>query len=134
MSTATMYAPERKKPLPPTGPAAVAMAVLGGKWTLPIIEQLTLAGKPMRFVAIQRALQVRGVGISTEQLRSRLNRMVEDGLLTRQHYREFPPRVDYDLTRQARELEPILRELGTWGRTNCTVDDTRVSVRSVRAS
>src|SRR3712207_8104293 len=43
-------------------------------------------------------------GISTEQLRSRLNRMVADGLLTRQRYREVPPRVDYELTERAREL------------------------------
>ncbi len=37
-------------------------------------------------------------GISTEQLRSRLNRMVADGMLTRKRYREVPPRVDYELT------------------------------------
>ena len=54
-------------------------------------------------------------GISTEQLRSRLNRMVADGLLTRQRYREVPPRVDYELTDRARELMPILGALARWG-------------------
>ncbi len=54
-------------------------------------------------------------GISTEQLRSRLNRMVADGMLTRQRYREVPPRVDYELTERARELMPILGELARWG-------------------
>lgn len=54
-------------------------------------------------------------GISTEQLRSRLNRMVADGMLTRQRYREVPPRVDYELTERARELTPILGELARWG-------------------
>lgn len=54
-------------------------------------------------------------GISTEQLRSRLNRMVADGLLTRQRYREVPPRVDYELTERARELMPILGALARWG-------------------
>ena len=48
-------------------------------------------------------------GISTEQLRSRLNRMVADGLLTRQRYREVPPRVDYELTERSRELMPVHR-------------------------
>jgi hypothetical protein len=54
-------------------------------------------------------------GISTEQLRSRLNRMVADGMLTRKRYREVPPRVDYALTERARELMPILGELARWG-------------------
>ena len=54
-------------------------------------------------------------GISTEQLRSRLNRMVADGLLTRQRYREVPPRVDYELTPRSRELLPVLGALARWG-------------------
>jgi hypothetical protein len=54
-------------------------------------------------------------GISTEQLRSRLNRMVADGMLTRKRYREVPPRVDYELTDRARELMPVLGELARWG-------------------
>ena len=48
-------------------------------------------------------------GISTEQLRSRLNRMVADDLLTRQRYREVPPRVDYELTERSRALLPVDR-------------------------
>ena len=54
-------------------------------------------------------------GISTEQLRSRLNRMVADGLLTRQRYREVPPRVDYELTERSRELMPVIGALARWG-------------------
>ena len=54
-------------------------------------------------------------GISTEQLRSRLNRMVADGMLTRKRYREVPPRVDYELTERARDLMPVLGELARWG-------------------
>ena len=70
-----------------------------------------LAAGPRRFVELQRVLP----GISTEQLRSRLNRMVADGMLTRQRYREVPPRVDYELTPRARELMPVLAELARWG-------------------
>lgn len=54
-------------------------------------------------------------GISTEQLRSRLNRMVADGLLTRQRFREVPPRVEYGLTARAEELMPVLGALARWG-------------------
>jgi DNA-binding HxlR family transcriptional regulator len=70
-----------------------------------------LAGGPRRFVELQRVLP----GISTEQLRSRLNRMVADGLLTRQRYREVPPRVDYELTERARDLLPVIGALARWG-------------------
>jgi hypothetical protein len=41
--------------------------------------------------------------------------MVADGMLTRQRYREVPPRVDYELTPRARELMPVLAELARWG-------------------
>lgn len=70
-----------------------------------------LAAGPRRFVELQRVLP----GISTEQLRSRLNRMVADGMLTRKRYREVPPRVDYELTERARDLMPVLGELARWG-------------------
>ena len=36
-------------------------------------------------------------------------------MLTRQRYREVPPRVDYELTERARELAPVLGELARWG-------------------
>ena len=85
------------------------MDLVGDKWTLLIVRDL--AAGPRRFVELQRVLP----GISTEQLRSRLNRMVADGMLTRKRYREVPPRVDYELTERARELMPILGELARWG-------------------
>ena len=82
---------------------------MGDKWTLLIVRDL--AAGPRRFVELQRVLP----GISTEQLRSRLNRMVADGLLTRQRYREVPPRVDYELTERARDLMPVLGALARCG-------------------
>jgi len=83
--------------------------LVGDKWTLLIVRDL-LAG-PRRFVQLQHILP----GISTEQLRSRLNRMVADGLLTRQRFREVPPRVEYSLTDRARELAPVIGALSRWG-------------------
>lgn len=82
---------------------------MGDKWTLLIVRDL--ASGPRRFVELQRVLP----GISTEQLRSRLNRMVADGMLTRKRYREVPPRVDYELTERAQELLPVLGALARWG-------------------
>ena len=101
--------PPKRHPYDQWSPDARALDLVGDKWTLLIIRDL--AAGPRRFVELQRVLP----GISTEQLRSRLNRMVADGLLTRQRYREVPPRVDYELTERSRELIPVLGALARWG-------------------
>ncbi len=101
--------PPKRHPYNQWSPDARALDLVGDKWTLLIIRDL--ASGPRRFVELQRVLP----GISTEQLRSRLNRMVADGLLTRQRYREVPPRVDYELTERARAVLPVVGALATWG-------------------
>ena len=101
--------PPKRHPYHKWAPDERALDLVGDKWTLLIVRDLS-AG-PRRFVELQRVLP----GISTEQLRSRLNRMVADGLLTRQRAREVPPRVDYELTQRSRELLPVLGALARWG-------------------
>jgi DNA-binding HxlR family transcriptional regulator len=101
--------PPKRHPYNQWSPDARALDLVGDKWTLLIVRDL--AAGPRRFVELQRVLP----GISTEQLRSRLNRMVADGLLTRQRYREVPPRVDYELTERATQLLPVVGELARWG-------------------
>jgi DNA-binding HxlR family transcriptional regulator len=101
--------PPKRHPYDQWSPDARALDLVGDKWTLLIVRDL--AAGPRRFVELQRVLP----GISTEQLRSRLNRMVADAMLTRKRYREVPPRVDYELTPRARELMPVLGELARWG-------------------
>src|SRR3984885_8221141 len=101
--------PPKRHPYDQWSPDARALDLVGDKWTLLIVRDLVSG--PRRFVELQRTLP----GISTEQLRSRLNRMVADGMLTRKRYREVPPRVDYELTERSRELAPVLGELARWG-------------------
>lgn len=101
--------PVKRHPYHQWSPDARALDLVGDKWTLLIVRDL--AGGPRRFVELQRTLP----GISTEQLRSRLNRMVADRLLTRRRYREVPPRVDYELTERSRALLPVIGELARWG-------------------
>ena len=99
----------KRHPYNQWSPDARALDRVGDKWTLLIIRDL--ADGPRRFVDLQRTLP----GISTEQLRSRLNRMVDDELLTRSRYREVPPRVDYELTAEARALLPAIAAIARWG-------------------
>ncbi|HWV83878.1 MAG TPA: helix-turn-helix domain-containing protein [Capillimicrobium sp.] len=108
-ATITAVPSPKRHPYDQWSPDARALDLVGDKWTLLIVRDLVCG--PRRFVELQRVLP----GISTEQLRSRLNRMVADGLLTRQRYREVPPRVDYELTDRARDLVPVIAELSRWG-------------------
>ena len=101
--------PPKRHPYDQWSPDARALDLVGDKWTLLIVRDL--ASGPRRFIELQRVLP----GISTEQLRSRLNRMVADGLLTRKRFREVPPRVDYELTERSRDLMPVLGALARWG-------------------
>ncbi|MGN6169317.1 MAG: winged helix-turn-helix transcriptional regulator [Solirubrobacteraceae bacterium] len=101
--------PSKRHPYDQWTPDARALDLVGDKWTLLIVRDL--AAGPRRFVELQRVLP----GISTEQLRSRLNRMVADGMLTRRRFREVPPRVEYELTERARDLMPTIGELARWG-------------------
>jgi len=102
--------PKKRHPYDQWAPDSRALDLVGDKWTLLIVRDLSPG--PRRFVELHRVLP----GISTEQLRSRLHRMVADGLLTRRRYREVPPRVEYELTERSRDLLPIIAELVRWGR------------------
>lgn len=101
--------PPKRHPYAQWSPDSRALDLVGDKWTLLIIRDL--ASGPRRFVELQRVLP----GISTEQLRSRLNRMVADDLVSRSRHREVPPRVEYALTECARELLPVIGALARWG-------------------
>lgn len=107
----------QRHPCPEVTPEGRALNVVGQKWTLLII--VALEDGPLRFTGLQRCDTLRG--ISTEQLRTRLTQMVVDGLVTRQRYREAPPRVDYELTAKGRALQPTLRALAAWAHTHTEV-------------
>src|SRR5207249_850326 len=68
---------------------------------------------PHRFVDIQRRLE-----LSPNTLTERLGDLVKAGLLTRTAYHEIPPRVDYQATQKARELEPVFASLIEWSKRN----------------
>src|SRR4026209_2727109 len=94
--------PPKRHPYDQWSPDARALDLVGDKWTLLIIRDL--AAGPRRFVELQRTLP----GISTEQLRARVNRTGPHRPPPRQRYREVPPRVDYELTERSRELMPVI--------------------------
>jgi DNA-binding HxlR family transcriptional regulator len=82
--------------------------VLGDRWNLLVIRQACLGTR--RFEDFQRQL-----GIGRNILTVRLNRLVDEGLLTRVEYQQRPVRHEYRLTDKGREAYPILAAMAAWG-------------------
>jgi DNA-binding HxlR family transcriptional regulator len=87
---------------------AAALTVLGEKWSLLVVRELSLGVN--RFDAIQR-----NTGAPRDILASRLRRLEEAGVVERRPYQERPLRHAYHLTPAGDELRPILLALSQWG-------------------
>jgi DNA-binding HxlR family transcriptional regulator len=83
--------------------------VLGRRWSLLILKNFCNK-EVIRFNELKRAL----TGISSTVLSDRLLDLEREGLISKKIYPEMPPKVEYRITPQARELESILSELGKW--------------------
>ncbi|NND05897.1 MAG: helix-turn-helix transcriptional regulator [Saprospiraceae bacterium] len=88
----------------------MALKVIGGKWKPIILVRLDKSSK--RFGQLDASI----MGISRKVLTTQLNELVNDKLVTRTAFRETPPRVEYSLTDKGKELIPIFREVGKWGK------------------
>ena len=85
--------------------------VLGKTWALPILKNLSTKDV-VRFNELKKLL----AGISATVLSDRLSELEKEGLISKKVYAEVPLRVEYSLTRRARELESILNQLNTWAK------------------
>ena len=83
--------------------------VLGRRWSLHILRNLHTK-EVIRFNELKRSL----AGISSTVLSERLLELEREGLVKKKIYPEVPPRVEYSLTPQAKELEVIIKELARW--------------------
>jgi DNA-binding HxlR family transcriptional regulator len=90
-------------------PLAEAVARVGDRWTLLIVEAL-LSG-PLRFNELAERVQ----GIAPNILTSRLRNLEQDGLVLAHPYSTRPPRFVYELTVPGQELAGALRLLAEWG-------------------
>ena len=87
---------------------ARALELVGDRWTLLIIRDVTLGLR--RFDEFLESL-----GVASNVLTDRLNRLVDEGVLERVRYSERPQRFEYHLTRKGRELGVALLALMQWG-------------------
>ena len=96
--------------MPEYDPDCSCCKLLAHKW-MPQIVAVLLSG-PHRFSAVQRAI----AGISDKVLTGRLVELERAGIITRVHYPEIPPRVEYALTPAGLALEGVIAEMHRWSR------------------
>jgi DNA-binding HxlR family transcriptional regulator len=82
--------------------------LVGDKWALAVLDQLS--GGPRRFSELERAL----AGVSRRMLSLTLRRLERNSLVMRTVYPEVPPRVEYEMTPHAGELDAPLCALLAW--------------------
>lgn len=87
---------------------ARTLELVGERWTLLILRDAFLGVR--RFDDFQRSL-----GIARNVLNTRLQRLVDNGLLEKRRYQERPERYEYRLTEMARDLWPSIVALMEFG-------------------
>ncbi len=95
---------------------ARALEVVGERWTLLILRDAFQGVR--RFDDFQRSL-----GVARNVLNTRLQRLVDAGLLEKHRYQERPARHEYRLTTMGRDLWPSLLALMQWGDRYLAGDD-----------
>jgi DNA-binding HxlR family transcriptional regulator len=90
-------------------PAEFTLAMIGGRWKIPIIFHL-LAGRK-RFSELARAIN----GVTQKMLTQQLREMERNGLVVRQVYAQVPPKVEYSLTDLGASLQPVVEAMCDWG-------------------
>jgi DNA-binding HxlR family transcriptional regulator len=90
-------------------PAAIALDVIGERWTPLIVRELLLG--PKRFTDLADGLP----GIGTNILTNRLAGLQEHGVVEKHTLPRPTPVAVYELTDAGRALAPVLRELRAWG-------------------
>ncbi len=94
-------------------PVAPVIDVVFSRWTTPVLWVLQHHG-PLRFTEIREYLGA----VTAKVLTQRLRQLERDGLITRKHFREAPPRVEYSITDLGLSLSPAFRVLAGWATEN----------------
>lgn len=90
-------------------PVSGVLSVLSGKYAMQILCAVGAHGS-LRFGALSEHLP----GASTATLSDRLDELVAAGLLTRTRHKEMPPRVEYALTTEGRDLVTHVGPVVEW--------------------
>ena len=88
------------------------LTLLGQKYAIPLVCAIG-AMEPVRFSSLEGAL----AAASTSTLSTRLDELVDAGIVERTQFDEIPPRVEYELSDEGTELSERIAPLVEWART-----------------
>ena len=98
------------KPSQSRCPAESTVAVISGRWKVPIVWHLF--GGTLRFSQLRDKLD----GVTQKVLTQQLRELERDGVVHRKVYPEVPPRVEYSLTPTGQSLKPVVEAMCRWGK------------------
>lgn len=101
---------------------ASSLELIGDRWTLLIVRDLVLGLS--RFDEFLESL-----GVASNVLTDRLNRLVDEGIAERVRYNERPERFEYRLTPKGCELGLVLLALMQWGDRHISKKPPRIARR-----
>jgi DNA-binding HxlR family transcriptional regulator len=87
---------------------AAALNLIGEKWTLLAVREITFGNKRFDVIA-------KNTGAPRDRLAARLRTLEAAGVVERRLYSEHPPRYEYELTQAGQELRAVLTVLRGWG-------------------
>ena len=100
-----------------SSPLEVTLGLVGDRWSLLLVEVLLDGGR--RFNELADALP----GIAPNILTDRLRRLERDGVVVAVPYSRRPPRVEYALSADGRDLAGAVRLLADWGARRATATE-----------
>ncbi len=90
-------------------PVTTIINLIGGKYKALIVWHLV--EKTLRFGEIQKIV----VGATPKMLTQQLRELERDGIVSRNVYPVVPPKVEYSLTENGKQLIPILKVMYSCG-------------------
>lgn len=101
---------ERKTPLKEDCAIEKALNVISGKWKPAILSGLIKT--KLRLKDIQQGLPEASKRALTQQLKE----LLDDGLIQKKDFNEYPKRTEYSLTDLGREVIKVFEELKKFGK------------------
>jgi len=109
-------------------PVKGVIDTISKKWALFVINALGNQGK-LRFKDLMKELGV----ISPKTLSDTIKDLEKEGLIRREAFAEIPPRVEYSLTQEGKELRKAIIPLLAWASTRNQAPNHRCSFKKIPA-
>lgn len=104
---------DKSKHINDTCPVTTSARLLSDTHVILIIRDLLTGPKRFCHIGLDADGQLQ---MSTRTLTKKLLELEQCGIVERKEYKEYPPRVEYALTRTGKKVEPIIDAMRTFGK------------------